>query len=79
MKNNLLYLNILIFLILNTSKIFGERSIEDILKLENKPSMVIDYENKDLEFILLAIASFKGLNYLIRTFNNHGLFTKQTS
>jgi general secretion pathway protein D len=65
MKNNLLYLNILIFLILNTSKIFGERSIEDILKLENKPSIVIDYENKDLEFILLEIASFKGINILI--------------
>ena len=60
LKNKLIAL-ILIFI--NYS--YSNESVKNLLKLEPKSMIKIDYINKDLEYVLLEIAAFKNLNILI--------------
>ena len=60
LKNKLI---VLILIFINYS--YSNESVKDLLKLEPKSMIKIDYINKDLEYVLLEIAAFKNLNILI--------------
>ena len=53
----------LILIFINYS--YPNESVKNLLKLEPKSMIKIDYINKDLEYVLLEIAAFKNLNILI--------------
>ena len=53
----------LILIFINYS--YTNESVKNLLKLEPKSIVKIDYINKDLEYVLLEIAAFQNLNILI--------------
>lgn len=56
---------ILFIIIFFSNNVFGQDIIDELRNIENRSQFIIDYVDKDLDFVLKEIATFKGINLLI--------------
>ena len=54
-----------LFFIANSLSKNSEKILSEMMEIESKTKITIDYVDRDLEFILLELAAFKGINVLI--------------